>query len=118
MEASSSPAHLSVLRYPGPNGQRPVELAAQANMTRQAINYLLGQLESRGYLERRHDPTDVRSTRVYVTARGEATREVIRAAVKEVEAEWAAELGADDLEQLRALLLRLMTVVQKGERPG
>ena len=105
-------AHLSILRWPGPDGERPVELAAQANMTKQALNYLLGQLETRGYLERRSDPDDLRSKRVYVTDRGLATREVIRDAVREVEAEWAAELGAGDLEQLRALLTRLAAVVQ------
>jgi hypothetical protein len=37
-----------VLRWPGPNGARPVELAEQANMTRRAMNYLLGQLEELG----------------------------------------------------------------------
>lgn len=105
-------AHLSILRWPGPDGERPVELAAQANMTKQALNYLLGQLETRGYLERRSDPDNLRYKRVYLTQRGDATREIIRDAVREVEAEWAAELGADDLEQLRALLARLATVVR------
>jgi DNA-binding MarR family transcriptional regulator len=106
-----------VLRYPGPNGERPVDLAAQANMTKQALNYLLGQLETLGYLERRYDPEDLRSKRVYLTDLGESTREVIRGAVREVEAEWAAELGAEDLERLRALLARLATVVQKDRSP-
>src|SRR5438067_3569504 len=41
------PAHMAVLRYPGPRGQRPVELAAEANMSKQAMNYLLGELERR-----------------------------------------------------------------------
>jgi DNA-binding MarR family transcriptional regulator len=107
------PAHLSVLRYPGPDGQRPVDLAAQANMSKQALNYLLGQLEARGYLERRGDPDDPRSRRVYLTERGESTRQVIRDAVREVETEWAAELGAEDLERLRALLTRLSIVVRQ-----
>jgi DNA-binding MarR family transcriptional regulator len=107
------PAHLAVLRYPGPHGRRPVELAAEANMTRQAMNYLLGQLETLGYLERRPDPADLRSKRIYMTDRGEATRTVIRGAVSEVEAEWAQELGAADLEQLRALLARLAATLQR-----
>jgi len=111
-------AHLSVLRYPGPHGECPVELAAQANMTKQALNYPLGQLEARGYVERRSDPEDLRSKRVYLTDRGEVTREVIRDAVREVEAEWAAELGADDLERLRALLARLARVVRDDDRPA
>jgi len=111
-------AHMAVLRYPGPEGQRPVELAAQANMSKQAMNYLLGQLEALGYLERRNDAEDLRSKRIYLTARGEAARTVIRATVREVEAEWAGELGADDLEQLRALLVRLAAVVERSEAPG
>jgi DNA-binding MarR family transcriptional regulator len=105
------PAHLAVLRYPGPQGQRPVDLAAEANMSKQAMNYLLGQLETLGYLERRDDPEDHRHKRVYMTDRGEATRQVIRAVVREVEAEWAGEMGAKDLEQLRGLLVRLRAVV-------
>jgi DNA-binding MarR family transcriptional regulator len=108
-------AHLAVLRYPGPGGERPSELAAQANMTKQALNYLLGQLETRGYLERRSDPDDLRSKRVYLTDRGEATREVIRDAVRGVEAEWATQLGAEDLEQLRAMLTRLASIVEKDD---
>src|ERR1044072_5015892 len=70
-------AHLAVLRYPGPDGKRPSDLAAEANMSKQAMNYLLGQLEALGYLERRADPEDLRSKRVYLTERGDATRKVI-----------------------------------------
>lgn len=112
------PAHMAVLQYPGPDGERPVDLAAHANMTKQALNYLLGQLESLGYLERREDPADGRSKRVYLTERGQATRQAIRAAVREVEEEWARELGTEDLEQLRALLVRLAGVLQATERHG
>jgi DNA-binding MarR family transcriptional regulator len=112
------PAHLPVLRYPGPEGKRPVELAAEANMSKQAMNYLLGQLEALGYLERRTDPGDGRFKRVYMTARGDATREVIRDAVREVEAEWADELGARDLDQLRTLLTRLTAVVEGSQARG
>src|SRR5580765_5873854 len=50
------PAHLAVLQYPGPNGRRPSELAAQLRISKQALNYLLGQLERLGYLEREPDP--------------------------------------------------------------
>jgi DNA-binding MarR family transcriptional regulator len=101
------PAHLPVLRYPGPDGKRPVELATEANMSKQAMNYLLGQLEALGYVERRDDPDDGRVTRVYLTERGDSTREVIRAAVREIESEWAKELGPRNLERLRTLLTQL-----------
>ena len=38
-------AHLSVFGYPGPQGLRPSELAARLRISKQALNYLLGELE-------------------------------------------------------------------------
>jgi DNA-binding MarR family transcriptional regulator len=105
------PAHLVILRYPGPDGRRPVEIAAQSGMSKQALNYLLGQLEALGYLGRSEDPHDRRSRRVHLTPRGRSAIATIRTAVTEVEQEWARHLGTDDLEQLRALLTRLAAVV-------
>jgi DNA-binding MarR family transcriptional regulator len=104
-------AHLTILRYPGPHGLRPVEVAANSGMTRQAANYLLGQLEQLGYLERRPDPDDPRAKRIHMTERGAEAGRTIRAAVREMEDEWAQELGREDLEQLRTLLTRLYAVV-------
>lgn len=101
------PAHLAVLRYPGPDGRRPSELAAEVGMTKQAMNYLLGQLEQLGYIERRDDPDDSRSKRVHVTRRGAALRSVIRRAVTDIEHDLEAELGATAYAQLRKLLVRL-----------
>jgi len=101
------PAHLAVLRYPGPNGRRPSELAAEVGATKQAMNYLLGQLENLGYLSRSDDPDDMRSKRVHLTQRGEALRRTIRRTVTTIEAELEAELGKTSYAQLRALLVRL-----------
>jgi DNA-binding MarR family transcriptional regulator len=104
-------AHFQVLRWPGPSGERPVELAEQANMTRQAMNYLLGQLEELGYLERRIDPHDVRSRRVYLTERGRSTIGVIRDAIAELERDWEARMGKADWDELKRLLVRLNVAV-------
>ena len=101
------PAHLAVLRYPGPNGRRPSDLAAEVGYTKQAMNYLLGQLEQLGYVERREDPDDLRSKRVHFTTRGEALQRAIRRTVTKIEAELEAELGAESYGQLRGLLVRL-----------
>jgi DNA-binding MarR family transcriptional regulator len=101
------PAHLVLLSWPGPQGRRPGEIAAQAQMTKQAANYLLGQLELLGYIERRPDADDQRSRRVHLTERGREVAETMRAAVSEIEAEWRAFLGDDDFGRLQALLTRL-----------
>ena len=109
-----TPAHIPFLRYPGPQGQRPIDLAAEAGMTKQAMNYLLGQLEAAGYLERRVDPNDSRSRRVYPTSRGEAIAKITRDTVRDLERAWAKKLGPDDLEQLRSLLVRLNEITLDG----
>src|SRR5678816_2105404 len=63
-------AHLNVFQYPGPQGARPSELAARLRISKQALNYLLGELERLRYLERRQDPQDLRSKRIALTGRG------------------------------------------------
>jgi|SRR5436190_9175426 len=100
-------AYLNVFQYPGPQGARPTELAVRLRMTKQALNYLLGELERLDYLERRPDPDDLRSKRVALTRRGKSAVRVIREAVGEVEAAWTQQLGATRFAQLRELLLDL-----------
>src|SRR6187397_400562 len=103
--------HLNVLLYPGPQGSRPSELAARLGMSKQALNYQLGQLERRGYLERRPDPDDLRSRRIVLTRRGVAAAHVIRDAVSELETLWQRELGEKRYAQLRGLLVELNRVI-------
>jgi DNA-binding MarR family transcriptional regulator len=100
-------AHLNVFQYPGPQGARPTELATRLRISKQALNYLLGQLERLGYLDRQPDPDDLRSKRVGLTPRGTAAIEVIREAVGEVETAWAKQLGEKRFAELRKLLVEL-----------
>lgn len=99
--------HLTVFLFPGPHGARPTELAARLRVSKQSLNYLLGQLERLGYLERRPDPDDVRSKRVMLTRRGVEAGRVMRRAVGEIEREWKARLGARRFVQLQELLREL-----------
>src|SRR5437764_15136558 len=71
-------AHLNVFQYPGPQGARPSDLASRLRISKQALNYLLGELERLGYLERRPDPDDQRSKRIALTSRGVGAVSVIR----------------------------------------
>jgi DNA-binding MarR family transcriptional regulator len=100
-------AHLNVFQYPGPQGARPSDLAARLRISKQALNYLLGSLERLGYLERRPDPSDLRSKRLALTPRGTAAINVIRDAVGEIETAWTQRLGPGRFAQLRSLLLDL-----------
>jgi DNA-binding MarR family transcriptional regulator len=100
-------AYFAVFRYPGPQGARPTDVAAQVGMSKQALNYLLRELERLGYLEREQHPDDLRSKRIVLTRRGIAAVGVIREAVAEMEAAWEQRLGSKRFAQLRNLLLEL-----------
>jgi DNA-binding MarR family transcriptional regulator len=103
-------AHLDVFQYPGPENQRPSELATQTRMSKQALNYLLGQLQQLGYLTRETDNSDQRSKRIHLTPRGHAVIKAIREIVQEVEAEWQRRLGPRKFAQLRDLLAQLHAI--------
>jgi DNA-binding MarR family transcriptional regulator len=100
-------AHLSVLQWPGPDDLRPSELAAQSRMSKQALNYLLGQLERLGYLQRNDDPRDQRFKRIALTDRGRRAAQAMRDIVRHIESEWERELGPERFAQLRLLLAEL-----------
>lgn len=100
-------AYFAVFRYPGPQGARPTDVAAQVGISKQALNYLLRELERLGYLERKPHPDDLRSKRIVLTQRGIAAVGVIRDAVAEVEAAWEQRLGPKRFALLRNLLLEL-----------
>lgn len=116
--------HLSVLQYPGPENMRPSDLATRTRMTKQALNYLLGQMEELGYLERVQDTADQRFKRIRLTPRGRAASAAMREIVLEIEAEWTQKLGPRRFAELRDLLAQLgddsserdleATVVPKG----
>jgi len=100
-------AHLYVFQYPGPQGARPSGLAARLGVSKQALNYLLGELERSGYLERRADPLDLRSKRITLTDRGERAIQTIREAVSELERDWEQQLGPERFAQFYRLLREL-----------
>ena len=103
-------AHLDVFQYPGPENQRPLDLAIQTRMTKQALNYLLGQLEQLGYLTRETDSSDQRSKRIRLTPKGHVVVRAIREIVHEVEGEWERQLGPRKFGQLRLLLGELYAI--------
>jgi DNA-binding MarR family transcriptional regulator len=103
-------AHLDVFQYPGPENQRPLQLASQTRMTKQALNYLLGQLQQLGYLTRETDDHDQRSKRIRLTPRGHAAIKAIREIVHDLETEWEQQLGARKFSQLRDLLTQLYAI--------
>src|SRR3712207_6335503 len=87
-------AHLAVFTYPLPDGVRPSDLARRIGMSPQATNYLIAQVEALGYLERRAPEGSDRRL-VYLTERGWRVGETIFACLRDVQAEWAEEIGRE-----------------------
>lgn len=110
------PAHVTLFRWPGPDGRRPTEIAADAQITKQAVNDLLRDLEQGGYLERHPDPTDHRARIVRLTARGKRLHEVAVGTHAQVEDEWATEIGPRQFANLRNQLSRLVDGTSRPPR--
>jgi DNA-binding MarR family transcriptional regulator len=104
-------AHLSVLVYPPPDGVRPSELAERIFMTKQALNYLLKQLEDRGYIERRSEKGR-REVRIYLTRRGWRFFETQWSAMQALEDEWAALFVPGKFEEFLRILRACASVVR------
>jgi DNA-binding MarR family transcriptional regulator len=111
-------AHLAVFQYPPPRGMRVTALADRAGMSRQAITYLIRELEARGYLERRPDPSDGRASLVHLTDRGEAAVRTIRASVISLEREWESQLGGSRFAQFRNTLLAITGALPDSHGAG
>ncbi len=111
------PAHDVVFALLRPEGDRIVDLAKRAQMTKQAMGYLVAYLEEHGYVERVPDPADGRAQLVRRTERGWEVQRTARRLVHEAQQEWAEQLGPERMSQLVLLLrdlVRLLGVEYKG----
>ena len=75
------------------------------------MSALIADLEAAGYVERVDDPDDARASRVRLTAHGRAYGRAVRAFARNIETEWAEQIGAQRVEELRATLQLLRTKV-------
>ncbi len=106
----------SVLRYPGPEGARPIDLAQRCNKTKQAMNYVLAGLEAKGYLERRSSPGR-RARTIRLTRKGWVLMAAMRRCATDTERRWAEHIGAQRFEAVRASLLDLAIWLGRIEAP-
>lgn len=100
-----SDAQMNMVRYPPPDGVRPIELAVQMGFSKQAVNYLIAQMEAAGYFERRTVPGKGRV--VVLTPAGRHLTETTQALMRRMEAEFEREIGRERYggfrETLRAI---------------
>jgi DNA-binding MarR family transcriptional regulator len=86
------------------NGSRLTDLADRAMMTKQSVGEVVSDLEKRGYVERVPDPADGRAKIIRLTAKGQAVYLTGWRLNDEIEQEWAAQFGEDNVAVLREAL--------------
>jgi DNA-binding MarR family transcriptional regulator len=111
------PAHSAAIQplWEVPEGARITTLARASRITKQSMSALVSDLETAGYVERVADPDDARAVRVRLTARGRAYARAVRAFARSLEADWAARVGVQRIEDLRATLELLRSRVFLAE---
>jgi len=100
-------AQTNVLRHLDSGGMRQSELAHDAGISKQAASQAVRALQQRDLVAVQRDPSDARARRVVYTERGQALIASAISHIRELEAEWEAELGEAEYERLRELLRRL-----------
>lgn len=109
------PAHFAVMQHLRPEGVRVTELAHRAQMTKQSMGALVDYAEERGYVERTPDPGDGRAWLIRLTPRGREVEQIARAAIGELEAEWAQHLGEERFATLYSALQDLVSFVESHD---
>lgn len=105
-------AHTMLLTNIDIHGTRPSALAERIGVSRQAAGNLAHELQTMGYVIRKSDPDDQRAIVVALTEEGwKLLRDVIEVKA-EIEAEYSAILGEEQMRALRAGLTHLLDQIE------
>lgn len=97
---SISLSHQIVFSNLGLGSTRVTELADRAQITQQAMGKTLRELENLGYLQRSVDAIDRRARAISMTEKGLQLVEDAVEVIEEIRLEYAARIGAKELEEL------------------
>lgn len=95
-------------------GLNATQVADQTGLDKMAVSRALAELKRHKRVQRHEDPTDQRSSRLYLTAAGKALHEEVAALGREREAALFAGVDATELSQLDATLDKLIKAVQRS----
>jgi DNA-binding MarR family transcriptional regulator len=95
-------------------GLNATQVADQTGLDKMAVSRALAGLRRQKRLQRHDDPTDGRSSRLYLTAAGKVLHETVGALGREREVMLFAGIDAGELARLDATLDKLIKAVQRG----
>ncbi|GAA1573868.1 MarR family transcriptional regulator [Kribbella hippodromi] len=82
-------------------------LAERLEISKQGAGQIIDDLERRGYVERRTDPSDARARLLHLTARGEAALSTARRFHHSYERRLRRRLGDEAIDTLREVLAEM-----------
>ena len=101
------PTHVTLFRWPGPDGRRPGQVAGDTQLSKQRVRDLLRDLERWGYLRLETDPADGRARIIRLTARGRRLHRTAVGVHTALERAWAARIGDAPYRAFRDTLSHL-----------
>ena len=105
-------AHTMLLTNIDIHGTRPSALAERIGVSRQAVGNLVHELQTMGYVARKADPSDQRAIVVALTETGWKLLQDVVEVKTEIEAEYGAILGEEQMRALRAGLTHLLDQIE------
>ncbi|MEV0289360.1 MULTISPECIES: MarR family transcriptional regulator [unclassified Kribbella] len=93
-----------VLRTLGAGPTSISGLAERLEITKQGASQIVDDMERRGYVERRPDPSDARARLLHLTPRGEAALNAARKFHQAYERKLRRQYGDDAIDTVRAVL--------------
>lgn len=116
-----SPSHTGIMRLLGRSeGVSQRELGTMLGMLPSRLVVLIDELQERGIVERRDDPSDRRSYALHLTERGRALLETVGKLAREHNEAMCAGLAAEERKVLAELLGRVAEKqgLRAGVHPG
>lgn len=93
------------------------EIAEHLGVTKQAASQMLDYLEQHGYVKRERHPGDGRGKLVVLTNRGWECIKATEIILTDLESQWSTIVGADQMQQLRVALRKLVLATNNGVFP-
>jgi DNA-binding MarR family transcriptional regulator len=117
--AGIRPSHLHVFANMVGGGRRLTELADAASMSLSSMQELVDDLERRGIVERRPDPSDRRAKLIVLTDKGLAALAPAGSIIEGLEREYADRIGDERFEAMCLALNALIDdLLEDGGGPA
>lgn len=100
-------SHRRILQMIPPEGVRITDLAATAQMTKQALGEFADWLERSGFIRSQRDDADRRVRRLFRTDLGDNAADATQYAFDSVEARWRQEIGPGPYDAMKQVLRQL-----------